>query len=266
VQQELLAAGRWGKALGAAGDAATFRADARRRLEVFGVSPGQVDRILKTGKPIDSVTIFAPEDGHVLRKTAVEGLYVEPNSELFVIYDLSRVWALADVYESEMPYVRVGLAADLELPAYPGRSFAGTVEFVYPTVDPQTRALRVRLAFENPNLELRPGMYGAAKLRLPAEDVLTIPREALVDTGEHQYVFLSQPDGVFEPRPVTTGRRAGDGVEVRSGLVAGQVVVTTANFLVDSESRLRAAIEGFGGGAGSPGAAAPSPPAGHAGH
>jgi Cu(I)/Ag(I) efflux system membrane fusion protein len=272
IQQELLAARRWGRALAGRDDAAQFREDARRRLAVFGVSKGQADRILKSGEPLDSITIHAPADGYVLRKEAVVGLYVEPNTELFVISDLSRVWALADVYESDLPFVREGLAAALRLPAWPDRTFEGTVDFVYPLVDPQTRTLRVRLTFDNPDLRLRPGMYGSAWLRLPPDEALTVPRAAIVDTGEVQYVFLARPAGVFEPRRVTTGRRSDEGVEILSGLAAGDVVVTTANFLIDSESRLRAVIEGFAADGGSaagaepgadtaPAAAPPAPPA-----
>src|SRR6185369_13358107 len=145
----------------------------------------------------------------------------------------------------ELARVAAGARATLTLAAYPETRFEGTVDYVYPTVDPATRTVRVRLVFPNPALRLRPGMYGDVVLALPAAETLIVPREAVVDTGELTYVFLVREAGRFEPRRVRTGARAADGVAITEGLAEGDVVVTTANFLVDSESRLRAAISGM---------------------
>jgi Cu(I)/Ag(I) efflux system membrane fusion protein len=223
-------------------------ADARRRLELLGVSPQEIDAISRRHEPVRAVPIRAPVDGHVITKRAVVGMNVMPGAPLFEIADLSSVWVLAEVYESDLQRVRVGQPARFESAAYPGEIFRGKVQFIYPTVDPGSRTLRLRLELPNrpgpAGLKLRPGMYGDVSLDLPASTALMLPVEALVDTGQAQYVFVVRPDGVFEPRAVTLGARQGAQVEVRSGLAAGETVVTTANFLVDSESRLRAAIDG----------------------
>jgi Cu(I)/Ag(I) efflux system membrane fusion protein len=223
-------------------------ADARRRLELLGVSPQEIDAISRRHEPVRAVPIRAPVDGHVISKRAVVGMNVTPGAPLFEIADLSSVWVVAEVYESDLQRVRVGQPARFESAAYPGEIFRGKVQFIYPTVDPGARTLRLRLELPNrpgpAGLKLRPGMYGDVRLDLPPSTALMLPIEALVDTGSAQYVFVVRPDGVFDPRPVTLGARQGSQVEVRSGLVAGETVVTTANFLVDSESRLRAAIDG----------------------
>src|SRR5262249_54394531 len=157
---------------------------------------------------------------------------------LFEVADLSKVWLLADVFEQDASRLRVGQKATLELAAYPGETFAGRVQLVYPTVNPATRTLRVRLEFANRagpgGVKLRPGMYANVALDLPAASGLVIPSEALVDTGEHQYAFVARPGGHFEPRLLRVGGRSGDKVHVADGLVEGETVVTTGNFLLDS--------------------------------
>jgi RND family efflux transporter MFP subunit len=155
---------------------------------------------------------------------------------------------IADVYASDVSRVRIAQPARFEAGALPGETFAGKVQFVHPNVDPTTRTLRVRLELRNragaAGLQLRPGMYGDVTLDLPASDALTVPSEAIVDTGDAQYAFIDKGGGHYEPRAVQVGARSGDRVVVTKGLVEGDTVVTTANFLIDSESRLRAAVEG----------------------
>ncbi len=231
---------------------------ARRRLELFGLAPEDVRTLERSGTPLQAVPVRAPRDGYVVDKAAQQGGYVEPETTLFQIADLSTVWVLAEVYESELARLRVGAEATLSLTAYPSESFSGTVDYVYPTLDAATRTVRVRVVFPNPDLRLRPGMYGDVLLALPATDALVVPRDAVVDTGELTYVFVARDGGRFDPRRVRLGARAGDTVAVEDGLAEGEVVVTGANFLVDSESRLRAAINGMGGGGQSGAAAAPS--------
>jgi Cu(I)/Ag(I) efflux system membrane fusion protein len=254
TQQELLNARRWAGADAASGATAATTGPrtslvegARRRLELFGVAAEDVRAIERAGTPLQAVPLRAPADGYVMEKAAVQGSYVEPEATLFQIADLSTLWVLAEVYESELARVAAVAAARLTTAAYPGVTFSGRVDYVYPTLDAATRTLRVRLIFANPDLRLRPGMYGDVVLDLPAAAGLVVPREAVVDTGEMAYVFVARPGGRFDPRRVRLGAAAGDRVVVADGLTEGETVVTSANFLVDSESRLHAAISGMGG-------------------
>ncbi len=182
---------------------------------------------------------------------------MQPGTVLYELADLSTVWVLADVYEYEIDRVRTGREATITFAAYPDRGFPGKITFLYPTIDPGTRTLRVRIELPNKDLALRPGMYGDVRIRSDATEGIFVPFEAVVDTGEAKYLFLAQAKGRFEPRRVKLGARAGDKVQILDGIADGDEVVTTANFLLDSESRLRATIQGGGG---APGAApAPSP-------
>jgi Cu(I)/Ag(I) efflux system membrane fusion protein len=228
-----------------------LRPDARARLELLGVAPEDLDAIAATKQPQRAVAVRAPAKGYVVRRNAQKGLYVTPGFELFQLADLSKVWVIADLAESEIDRVRVGQPASLEVAAYPGQRFQGTVQFIYPAVNPGTRTLQARLELPNPAMKLRPGMYGDVTLEAGAAEAVVVPREAVVDTGEVQYVFVARGGGRFEPRRVRLGPSSGDKVAVIDGLAGGERVVTTANFLLDSESRLRAAVEGFGG-AGAP--------------
>jgi membrane fusion protein, copper/silver efflux system len=171
---------------------------------------------------------------------------VQPGAPLFEIADLATVWVLVDVFEHELARVEPGLGVRLSLPAWPDQAFTGTVDLVYPSADPRTRTVKVRAALKNPQLRLRPGMFGEVVIETPGVDALVVPREAVVDVGQVQYLFVARDGGRFEPRAVAVGMRSGELVEIRSGVAAGERVVTTANFLIDSESRLRAAIEGQG--------------------
>jgi Cu(I)/Ag(I) efflux system membrane fusion protein len=234
--------------------------DARRRLELLGLAEQEIAELAKTGQAMRDVPIRAPVSGTVIRRDAVEGSYVQPGASLFTVADLSTVWVIADVHEYELRRVRVGQPARLELTAYPGQTFTGKVQFLYPALDPQTRTMRVRLEFPNRKQALRPGMYGTVYLTLPSTAGLAVPVEAVVDTGETQYLFVARDGGRFEPRKVKLGARGDGEVEILDGVQEGETVVTTANFLIDSESRLRAAIEGqTSGGTGGQTGAAPGP-------
>jgi Cu(I)/Ag(I) efflux system membrane fusion protein len=268
AQQELLTALGWsgspapGSALPHHGDTAPLEglvADARRRLELLGISASEIDAIARSRKAQRAIAIRSPVEGYVIAKNAVQGMAVSPGMPLFEVADLSTVWVLAEVYESDLKRVRVGQPARFEPSALPGEVFGGKVKFVYPTLDPASRTLRIRLEFRNRSgaagLQLRPGMYGNVLLALPATTGLMVAAEALVDTGDVQYVFVAREGGRFEPRRVKAGARVGDRVEIAEGLTEGETVVTTANFLIDSESRLRAAIEGPSAAANDAGAA-----------
>jgi multidrug efflux pump subunit AcrA (membrane-fusion protein) len=261
AERELLTAKGLGAALAATDPAATGDAgmtgmsplaplgslgdEARKRLEILGVPAGEIAAMEKDGKPRHTVGIYAPGAGYVVQKSAMVGQYVQPGTELFTVADLSKVWVVADVPEGELPRVKLGDAATFSLPSLEGKAFGGTIGFVYPSVDPTTRTARVRFEFVNPELALKPGMSGSVSLATATTETLLVPAEAIVDTGAIQYVFLKKPgaEGQFEPRRVRVGRREDGAVQVLEGLVDGDVVVTTGNFLLDSESRLRAAIE-----------------------
>jgi Cu(I)/Ag(I) efflux system membrane fusion protein len=254
AEQEFLTARGWnekggpGEPHGAAGGDASLADAARRRLELLGVSPPEIDALAARQKVDEGVPIRSPVAGTVTARNVVAGGAVQPGVPLFEVADLSRVWLVAEVFEHDASRLRVGQKATLELSAYPGERFAGRVQFIFPTVDARTRTFRVRLEFPNGKgpggVKLRPGMTGEVSLALPQADGLVIPAEALVDTGEHRYVFVARGGGRFEPRPVRVGARDGERVQIADGLAEGDVVVTTGNFLLDSESRLRGAIEG----------------------
>jgi membrane fusion protein, copper/silver efflux system len=257
AQQELLVASGWSGGHAAGNGEATghqapalnsLAANARRRLELLGISSQEIDEVLRTGKVVDAIAMRSPVDGYVVAKNAVAGVAIQPGTVLFEVADLSTVWVTADIYEIDVSRVHVGQRARFELSAYAGESHTGKVKFVYPIVDAQNRTLKVRLELRNRSdrsgPRLRPGMYGTVYLDLPATSGLMVPAEAVVDTGELQYVFLAKEGGHFQPRLVKVGARAKGKVEVLSGLREGETVVTNGNFLIDSESRLRAAIEG----------------------
>jgi Cu(I)/Ag(I) efflux system membrane fusion protein len=265
AQQELLTAQHWA-ASGTpsdpgihGGSLAGVAGDARTRLELLGVAAPEIEAIAKSGEPMRAVPIRAPIGGVVVDKPAVQGMAVEPGLALFEIADLSRLWVVADVYEYEMARVTLGQVASFEVAAYPGERFTGKVTFVAPTLDASTRTLRVRVELARADARLKPGMYGNVVLAAAPAEALVVPAEAVVDTGEAQYVFVARDAGRFEPRRVTLGVRSGSKIAVLGGVVEGETVVTTANFLLDSESRLHAASLGPG----SADAGTPPPAPGH---
>jgi Cu(I)/Ag(I) efflux system membrane fusion protein len=178
----------------------------------------------------------------VTAKTAVEGNRLTPADTPFEITDLGRLWAIADVYEPELPRLKVGMPADLTLGAFPGKTFTGRVAFIDPQVDPKTRTTKARVELANPAGMLKPEMYGEMVIRSQARKGLVVPIDAVLDSGARKVVFVALGDGRFEPREVQTGSSLGEAIEILSGVKAGEVVVTRANFLVDSESRLKAAL------------------------
>ena len=187
----------------------------------------------------------APVSGYIAKRSVLPGLYLQPGAELFQIVDLATVWVVGDVHEQDVSRVRLGQRAQLLLGMPVREAFRGSVDFIFPALDPDTRTLRARVQLPNADLRLRPGMSGALVIDVPGEDALTVPAEAVVDTGEQQYVFLARGGGRFEPRTVRVGASADGRVQVLEGLEEGDSVVTTANFLVDSESRMRGALEAF---------------------
>jgi len=231
----------------------------RRRLELWDVSPGQIRRIEQAGSPIKSITLYSPATGYVMEKPVLEGQKVDGSTSLMVVADLGVVWVQAEFYEQDFSLVRVGDRATLTANAYPGRSWSGVIDYIYPSVDPQTRTLRARLRFSNRDMILKPGMYANLVIEKRLGERITVPEEGVLDSGTRQIVFLSKGDGHFEPRQVTLGERADGRREVLSGLSPGERIVSSGNFLVDSESRLKSALQDMTTQQASPGKAKEAP-------
>jgi len=216
------------------------------RLTLLGVPAEEIARLTRVPVAVPRLTLRATVNGTVLERNVTQGQYVAADVPLFTIADLSSVWVLADLYEMDFGRVRAGDRATFTTDAMPDRPFPARIDFVYPTVSSETRTLKVRLALDNADGTLKPGMYGRVRVAGRGGSALMVPSEAVVNTGEHQYVFLVRTGGHFEPRMVWTGDGDGDRVQVLKGVAEGDTVVASASFLIDSESRLKAAIAGMG--------------------
>jgi Cu(I)/Ag(I) efflux system membrane fusion protein len=215
---------------------------ARQRLLLWDISPEEIRRIEEKGEPLKTLDLYAPMSGFIWARTAYHGMKVTAADTLFDIVDLSHVWVLADVYEYELPRISVGQAATMTLSYWPGRTWRGTVTYVYPAVDEKTRTVKVRIELDNPKGELKPEMYADVTIRGTTREVLGVPDDAVLDSGTRTLVFIVLGDGRFQPRDITVGDLGKGVYEVKSGLSAGETVARGANFLVDSESRLKAAL------------------------
>jgi Cu(I)/Ag(I) efflux system membrane fusion protein len=235
-QTEYLAARR---NTAASGITSAVVASGRTRLGVLGMTAADIDAIEQTGEPTRLVTVSAPRSGVVVNRGITVGTSVDPSTTLLTIADLSRVWVLAEVPEANIPGIRVGATAQIDFPASGRAPFPARVDFLYPTLTDRTRTLRVRFSAANVGGALRPGLYGTAAFQSAGPEVITVPRDAVVDTGVQQHVFVASGDR-FEPRAVTLGVQLTDRVEIRSGLDVGEHIVAAGVFLLDSESRLRA--------------------------
>jgi membrane fusion protein, copper/silver efflux system len=232
---------------------------ARSRLKVLGMTDGEIRAIEETGEPRRLVTVTAPRAGVVLHRGISVGTAVDPSTEIVTVADLSQIWVLAEVSEGDIPNVEVGTPAELEFKASGREPFEAQVEFLYPTLSERTRTLRVRFAVENGSGTLRPGIYGSATFRVEPRGTLTVSRDAIVDTGSTQHVFVVAGERRFAPRTVKLGTRFGERVEVRQGLAEGDSIVASGVFLIDSESRLRASGGGTGHAHGVPSQGRPAP-------
>lgn len=217
----------------------------RKRLQLWDVSHEQITLLEKTGQVKKTITLFAQYKGIVTEKTVNEGMYVKPGMPLLNLADLSKVWVLADIYEYQLPWVKVGQSVRVELPYVKDRSLAGHINYLYPFVEPKTRTIKARIELDNANFELRPDMYVTVYLNgEQLNNALIIPQEAVLYSGEKQTVFVAQSGGRFEPRLVKTGLQGENGhIEILQGLFEGEQVVTSAQFMLDSESKLREAIQ-----------------------
>ncbi len=236
----------------AASDARALVEAARQRLRLWDIPEAEIDRIERTGQVSRDLDLPSPVSGVVLKKDAVAGLAITAGMPLYTIADLSSVWVLADVYQSEVARIAPGARAEIVAPFLPGETLHGRIDFVYPTLTEETRTVKVRVAIPNPKGLLKPGMYVRVSFAGVEREALAIPSSALIQTGERQIVFVEQSPGVYAPREVKTGAQGKDFVEVLSGLAAGETVVTSANFLIDSESRIGAIGTAPAGASGQP--------------
>lgn len=244
AQEELLTAGRLvAQVDSGAGEAwrnaqATLAA-ARRRLSYWDITDEQITRLEETGEVTKTLTLVSPVTGIVLEKDVLQGQRVTPGQRLYRIADLSVIWVEGEVFEQDLQFVHAGAQARIEVAAYPGEHLTGRVSFVYPTVDVRSRTNRIRITARNADLRLKPGMF--ATIFFDAQlghEVLTVPLEAVVITGERNLVFVRDEDGMLRPREVVLGARAGERVQILRGLADHETIVASANFLVDAESRL----------------------------
>ena len=217
-------------------------AAARRRLELLDMTADQITALQKLSEPERTVTLYAPTSGYVAERNIAAGHKVMPGEMLLTLADLSVVWADADIYESDLPLVRVGMPAEVTVNS---QVFTGKVMFISPTIDPESRTMKARIEVPNPDATLKPEMFATARLKFDLGEKLAIPIAAVMRTGEHVYAFRDAGDGKLEPVEIQLGARADGWFEVLNGLAAGDQVVTSANFLVDSESQLQAALAGM---------------------
>jgi len=246
AQQEFLTAANSQRT--AAATAAPNRADylveaARTRLRLWDLSPAQIDQVAETGRPIEYLPILAPASGYVVEKNVVAGSAIRPGERLFRIAGIDQVWVEAEVYESDLPVVAVGQTATVTLPYAPGQTFTGKVSFIYPYLEGATRTARVRIALPNPKLAIKPDMYAEVTIQRNLGERLTVPEQAVLYAGQRSFVFLDLGEGRLRPNEVKTGLVTGDRIEILSGLAPGDVIVTSGNFLVAAEARLKLAME-----------------------
>lgn len=251
TQQEYLLARQNQKALsastvdGVATGAAALTAAAEQRLEQWEVPQSELARLKATGKPIVDLTINSPVSGFITEYNALPNMYVEPSTRLYTVADLSRVWVYAQVFQDDVGRLKPGDPASITVDAYPGRTFYGRIDDILPQVDLATRTVRVRLVIANRGLKLKPGMFVNVDLKSPLGRQLVVPASAIFQTGTRSLVFLDRGDGNLDPKEVVLGPRAGDEFVVLKGLKVDQRIVTSANFLIDSESQLQAAAGSF---------------------
>lgn len=228
--------------------AASLVAATRQRLTLWDITDAQIDELARTREPQRTMTLYSPFTGIVLERNAFAGQYVMPEMMTFKIADLATVWVLGQIFEYELPMVKLGQEAWIEFPYVPSaRVLKGHITYIYPDVDPMTRRVKVRVEFPNPGLELKPDSYVTVVLRASGGESLAVPQEAVIDTGVMQYALVAHPNGYFEPREIAVGPPVDRFYPVLRGLEAGDRVVTSAQFLVDSETNLQAALQSMAG-------------------
>jgi membrane fusion protein, copper/silver efflux system len=239
-------------------------AASRKRLELFSLSEAQIQEITRTQQPLTNITIYSPISGYVMMRNAFPKQRITPETELYTVVDLSKVWIMADVFENESSMIRIGMPARMNLSYAGGRKINGRVSYIQPQVDPTTRTLKVRIEADNPNMTLKPDMFVDVEFSVSMPARMTVPAEAVLDTGLKQTVFVDRGNGYLEPRQVEIGERIGDRIEITKGLTPTERIVISGNFLIDSESQLKSSASGMaghqhGGSAAKPATTTPAP-------
>jgi Cu(I)/Ag(I) efflux system membrane fusion protein len=220
---------------------------AKRRLKLWDITDEEIKRLEESGQAKKTITLYAPFSGFVLEKSAYKGMNVMPGAALFKLADLSVVWLIADIYEYELLFIQLGQQASIQFSYLPGETFTGRAAYINPYLDANTRTAKVRFEFPNPHGKLKPEMFANVEMKIRLGQKLTVPEGAVIDTGLRQIVIIDKGDGYFEPREIKVGAKAENYYEVVKGLKAGERVVTSANFLIDSESKLKEALGGMAG-------------------
>lgn len=236
---------RQSKVSGVASGASSLFNAAKERLLQWEVSPSEIEKLDQGGKAITDLTVNSPVSGYITQKNALPNMYVQPETMLYTVADLSDVWVLTQVFQSDAGKIKLGDPAEVTVDAYPGRVFSGRVDYILPQLDMNTRTLPVRLVFANPGLKLRPGMYVNVRAKLPMGRQLVVPASAAFHSGTKNLVFVFSGEGNIEPREVELGLQVGDELVVTKGVKAQEQIVTSANFLIDSEAQLQAAAGAF---------------------
>ena len=228
------------------GSTLNMLAGAKKRMQLWDIADSQIEQMASSGEPLKNLTVYAPIAGFITERNAFPHQRVNNDTVLYTLADLSTVWVIADVYEYEAANVKLGQPATLTLAYLPGRVFHGRVNYILPQVDPATRTLKVRIQFDNPGFALKPEMYGDVELKTGGSRKLVVPATAVLNSGQRQVVFVDRGNGRFEPRPVALGATSDGRAEILSGLAAGERIVVSGNFLIDSESQMKAAAAGGG--------------------
>jgi RND family efflux transporter MFP subunit len=215
----------------------------KKRLELFDVPAHQIDELIKTRKVSKTMHIHSPVSGFVVKKNAEHGRLVQPGTNLYMVADLSNIWVLGDIYEYELPWIQIGQQVAMSLSYFPGKTFKGKVTFIDPVVDPKTRTVKVRMEFKNSNWKLKPGMYANIVIQSPVpKKSIVIPEEGVIRSGQKNFAVVQNSDGSFESRDVVLGIQSEGLIQILKGINLGDKVVTSSNFLIDSESKLKEAI------------------------
>lgn len=238
----------WGDRYGTIGKFVSYDPEllvevAKQKFQLWEFTEAEIEQIEKNRKPFERMTIKSPVNGFIYQKPVFEGTRVAPGDKIFDIVDLSTVWVLADLYEYEIPFIKLGQPANISLSYFPDKNFTSHVEFIYPTLSGQTRTVKARFIIDNSDLFLKPDMFADVDMKIDLGERLAIPVEAVLDTGTRQIVYVDIGDGYFEPRKVQTGVKTHDMVEITSGLKSGEIVVARPVFLIDSEAKLKGIVQ-----------------------
>jgi len=224
-----------------------LKSSAKTKLLLWDISESQIDRLEKSKKPTTLVEILSPASGYIISKSIIEGGHVKPGRTLFQIADIKKVWILGDIYENELPFIKLGQKVTITSQSFPGRYYSGTISYIYPNLNLQTRSVKIRIEMENSEEILKPGMFTNIQIEVNTGIHLAVPESAVLNSGIRQIVFISKGNGIFIPNEVDTGSLVNGYYPIQNGLAKGDVVVSSANFFLDSESQLTASMEGMMG-------------------